>query len=190
MYETLSIAIQVIGLYLMADLLGGLFHWAEDTLGDVDGAVWGKIFVRPNVIHHDLPSQMIRINWLKNNIPIFTATAIVLGTAVLFDAITWQLLVFAAFAGMNQQVHRFAHAPRQKLPGFVKELQRVGIIQGARHHWKHHTSPHLTHYCVLTPWMNPVLDKIGFWRGLERVFVPIFGAPRRPDLMSRPWYRG
>ena len=40
-----------------------------------------------------------------------------------------------------------------------------------------------------TPFVNPVLDRLGFWRGLERVLVPLFGAPRREDLVKYRWYR-
>jgi hypothetical protein len=41
----------------------------------------------------------------------------------------------------------------------------------------------------VTPYTNPLLDKIGLWRGLERALVPVFGAPRRDDLRDKPWYR-
>jgi hypothetical protein len=193
MYEVLITGLmnmaQILTLYLAADLLGGIFHWAEDTLGHPDDPFWGKVFVQPNEIHHEQPNAMIQIPWLKNNVPILIATLSVVALAVLLDAVTWQLLAFAGFAGWNQQVHRFSHAPRQRLPGVVKWLQKVGVLQNARHHWKHHTAPHLTHYCVLTPWLNPVLDRLGFWRGMERVLVPLFGAPRREDLKGYSWYR-
>jgi len=190
MIEFLLITVQVIALYLLADLMGGVFHWAEDTLGDSDDFFWGKVFVQPNEVHHNKPAEMIRIPWYINNIPILTVTGAVLGTAWVMDAISWQLVVFAAFGGANQQVHRFAHGNRLRLPGFIKWFQKIGLIQNARHHWIHHTAPHTTNYCVLTPWMNPVLNATGFWRVLERIFVPVFGAPRRPDLKSRSWYRG
>ena len=28
----------------------------------------------------------------------------------------------------------------------------------------HHRPPHLTGFCILTDWLNPVLDVLGFWR--------------------------
>ncbi|WP_146344811.1 fatty acid desaturase CarF family protein [Phaeobacter marinintestinus] len=189
MFDILIIAVQVVGLYLLADLVGGIFHWAEDTLGDVDDPIWGKVFVQPNQTHHDRPADMMKIHWLKNNIPILSFTALVLIVAYFADAMSWQLLVFAAFGGFNQQAHRFTHAPRHRLPKIIKRLQKIGVLQNAPHHWKHHIDPHVTHYCVLTPWLNPWLDKLGFWRGLERIFVPLFGAPRRPDLQTKSWYR-
>lgn len=190
--DMLSVAMvtaQVVGLYLLADLVGGIFHWAEDTLGDVDTPFWGPIFVRPNVTHHEEPSRMMKQHWLPNNVPIAIGTLLILSVVWILDAMTWQWLVFGAFGGMNQQVHRFAHAPRLRLSESVKFLQRIKVLQDARHHWGHHRSPHTTRYCVMTPWVNPVLDRIGFWRAAERVFVPVFGAPRRPDLADKLWYR-
>lgn len=190
MSDYLIIAAQIVGLYLLADLVGGLFHWAEDTLGDVDDPLWGRVFVQPNVVHHDRPAEMVRIPWLINNIPIFAFTALVLLAAWLTSMLSWQLWVFAAIGMWNQQAHRFGHMPRHRLPRTIKSLQRWGVLQDARHHWQHHRAPHTTHYCVLTPWVNPVLDRIGFWRGLERLLVPLCGAPRRPDLRHHSWYRG
>jgi ubiquitin-conjugating enzyme E2 variant len=54
-------------------------------------------------------------------------------------------------------------------------------------HARHHAGDKNTAYCVLTPFVNPVLDALGFWRAIERVVVPIFGAPRREDLRNRVW---
>lgn len=115
----------------------------------------------------------------------FAIVAIASALSVLY----WQVVVFAVFGGVTQQVHRFAHAPTIRLPRFILFLQKIRVLQDGRHHWVHHTPPHLTRYCVATPWINPVLDKINFWRFMERMFVPVFGAPRRPDLVDRSWYR-
>lgn len=51
--DTIQILFQIMMIYLLADLIGGAFHWAEDTLGDVDTPIWGPIFVRPNTVHHE-----------------------------------------------------------------------------------------------------------------------------------------
>lgn len=184
-----SVLLQVIGLYLLADFVAGFFHWAEDTLGADDSPFWGPVFAAPNSVHHSDPAAMNRIHWLKNNAILFSFSATVVIATWLFGVFTWQVLVFAVFGGFTQQAHRFAHAPRVRLPKIIKALQKWYVLQDARHHWTHHTPPHLDHYCVMTPWLNPVLDRIGFWRALERILVPIFGAPRRPDLRGRNWFR-
>ena len=186
----LSVAFQIMILYLLADFIGGLFHWAEDTLGSEASPIWGKVFVSPNVIHHDEPRRMNKIPWYINNIANVLGAATVVALFWAFGALSWQVWVIALIGACNQQVHRFSHAPSLRLPAPIRWMQRVGLIQGARHHWKHHTEPHLTNYCVLTHWLNPLLDRTGFWRALERIFVPVFGAPRRPDLAGKSWYKG
>jgi ubiquitin-conjugating enzyme E2 variant len=180
--------VQIVLLYLLADFIGGVFHWAEDTLGSVDAPVWGPVFVRPNLVHHDDPGVMIAIPWYINNIANVVGVLALLAVFWALGALTWQVCVLAFFTGWNQQVHRFSHCPTARRPAIVRWLQRMGVIQRPREHWKHHTEPHLSDYCVLTPWVNPLLDKTRFWRALERALVPVFGGPRRPDLVVKSWY--
>jgi ubiquitin-conjugating enzyme E2 variant len=132
---------------------------------------------------------MLKIHWLRNNTLPAAATVLVLLAAWVFEFLTWQVVVFAVLAGFAQQAHRFSHSPRILLPRIVVLLQRAKILQDGRHHWGHHKPPHLTRYCALTPWLNPVLDRIQFWRVMDRLFVPVFGAPRRLDLRKKSWYR-
>jgi len=176
-------------LYLLVDLIAGFFHWAEDTLGTPESPFWGPAFVAPNVIHHDLPNEMNKIHWFKNSLPIYVICVTIIVVSWATDHLGWQVW-FISFIGLfAQQAHRWSHAPRGALPKTVIYLQRIGVLQGAKHHWKHHSGPHNTHFCVVTPWLNPIFDRIGVWRFLERLMVPIFGAPRRTDLKDKPWYR-
>ena len=56
-------------------------------------------------------------------------------------------------------------------------LQEIGLLQSPVHHAGHHRPPSDRRYCVLTDWLNPVLDAVGIWalleRGLRRVGLPI-----------------
>jgi hypothetical protein len=186
--HALWFAVQCAGLLLLADFIGGLFHWSEDTLGREDTPIWGAAFVRPNVIHHDTPGYMNTIPWMKNNASSAIALVVMLALFGAFGLLYWQVVFLFCATALNQQAHRFSHAATVRLPPPIRWLQRARVLQEGRHHWKHHTEPHLTCYCVMTPWVNPVLDRLGFWRGMERVLAPVFGAPRRPDLVARPWY--
>ena len=179
--SAISIAAQTFLLVLAADFVSGLFHWAEDTWGTADTPIWGPVFVRPNLEHHSEPSAMMRKHWLANNGILFSVTLAALALAWAMNGLSWQLVVFALTAGMGQQAHRFAHAPRHKLPGVVRFLQRLRILQTAQHHWQHHKAPHNVNYCPLTPWLNPVLDGMGFWRGLERLLSPLLGPVRTDE---------
>jgi hypothetical protein len=178
----MRLALEVLAIILLADFTGGLFHWAEDTLGAVDTPIWGKLFVAPNVLHHDNPGAILNVPLLPRVRMVLAAWLVLMLAAWLLDLLTWQVVAFLVLAAFNDQAHVLQHTPTGRVPRLVLVLRRAGILQSARHHWQHHKAPHTSHYCVLTPWVNPVLDRLGFWRGMERVFVPIFGAPRRPDL--------
>ncbi len=177
MVDVIWIAVQFATMILLADFTGGLFHWAEDTYGSEDTPIWGPLFVRPNMVHHTQPNVMITIPWLKNNAILFIVAGLISLVVWWQGAMTWQFAVFALAAGLNQQSHRFAHVPTVRLPWIIKTLQRWHILQDARHHWNHHRGG-TSHYCSLTPYANLVLDGSGFWRGLERVLVPVLGQPR------------
>ena len=185
-FEIVWTLLQCLLLVLAADFFGGLFHWAEDTYGSEDTPLWGRLFVTANKVHHDRPAEMIKIHWLRNNAIIFIFCGSVVVLVWLAGAMTWQFLLFAIVAAFNQQAHRFSHTPHQRLPVIVRLLQRARILQDARHHWGHHRVDSDSHYCVLTPVLNPVLDRSGFWRGLERMLWPLLGAPRlHHDLPQR-----
>ncbi len=132
---------------------------------------------------------MNKIHWFKNSLPIYVLCAVVFITGLLTAGPNWKL-VFFVFCGLfAQQTHRWAHTPRKILPTLILRLQRMKILQDGKHHYKHHQNDHDTHFCVGTPWMNPILHHIRFWHWMERLFVPIFGAPRRTDLSHNAWYR-
>lgn len=187
--SVLEILVWVIGLYLLVDFIAGFVHWAEDTLGNVDTPIWGPMFVAPNIIHHSKPLEMNKIHWFKNNIPVYVICIIVLAVGSWLAGLNWKLALFVFFGLFAQQTHRWAHTPRKILPKYILYLQRLKILQDGKHHYKHHQNDHDTHFCVGTPWVNPILDKIEFWHWMERLFVPIFGAARRKDLARYPWYR-
>jgi hypothetical protein len=45
----------------------------------------------------------------------------------------------------------------------------------------HHTNPKEVHYCPITNVLNPLLDGVRFWEGLEWVLEHAFGLRRQPD---------
>ena len=60
-------------------------------------------------------------------------------------------------------------------------LQRLRLLQTPQHHAVHHTNPKDVRYCPITNAVNPVLDTLHFWTGLEWVLARVFGLHRRPD---------
>jgi len=183
-------AVQAFFIVLLVDLVGGAVHWAEDTFGTENTPIFGTWLIKPNILHHTPHGANAFLNnhWLYSSWDLFTAAPIVLGVSAALGVLTWQVWLFVLVGAMSQQVHRISHTPVSKLPKFVRLLQLTCIIQDGPHHWSHHGNDKNTGYCVVTPFLNPLLDRIKFWRGLERILVPFFGAPRRQDLRDESWY--
>jgi ubiquitin-conjugating enzyme E2 variant len=80
---------------------------------------------------------------------------------------------------VTNQIHKWAHLPAEKLSPTLRALQRGNLILSPEHHDRHHAEPYLSHYCITVGWMNPVLDGLGFFRGLERVLSAVTGAVPR-----------
>lgn len=167
-----------------ADFASGLVHWAEDTFGTESTPIVGRWIVAPNVLHHRDPAAFVGRSWLASNWDLAAASAILLGIASAWGWFGPGLVIFALAGANANQLHKWAHAPAQA-PWLVRALWRIGILQTPRQHMRHHVREKNEAYCVVTPFLNPVLDRARFWRALERCTVPIFGAPRREDLARR-----
>lgn len=61
------------------------------------------------------------------------------------------------------------------------DLQRVGIFQSGRHHNLHHGSPFEVRYCVMTNYLNWILDEACFWRALEYIGFIVTGLRPREN---------
>lgn len=189
MLSIANVFLQLCLIIMAVDFVGGFVHWAEDTFWTADTPIVGKWLVAPNIIHHQ-PSggnYFLRNHWAVSSWDLLTALVLALGAGYILGIDQWQYYAFMFVGVFSQQIHRFSHSTK-KNPSAVRLLQKLRIIQDGRHHWKHHAGDKNTHYCVVTPWLNPVLDRWHFWRGLERVLVPIMGSPRREDIHRKSWY--
>ncbi|MEM6732794.1 MAG: fatty acid desaturase CarF family protein, partial [Myxococcota bacterium] len=55
------------------------------------------------------------------------------------------------------------------------------------HHEVHHTAPHTRNYCITCGVMNPVLERVRFFRFAERVLFLLTGAhPLHHDASVEP----
>ena len=68
----------------------------------------------------------------------------------------------------------------------MRLLQRAGLILSPEHHVVHHTAPRDKYYCITVGWMNPLLDKIHFFRFCEAAITRINPRALRPDPADRP----
>lgn len=168
--------LKVLAAWFIADFISGLAHWAEDRLlkePEENGLLHG-VYI-DNVKHHKRPGYLILESWWGN-----INTSAPLAWPLAFGCLLNGRLVIGlafTFAGFGNLVHRWAH--EIKAPWIVEQLQRTGIFLSFWHHAEHHQKDGVLlkkeeardRYCVMTDYLNPVLDGIGFWRRLERIFL-------------------
>lgn len=153
--------------WLLADLLSGVFHWWEDRFGNETWPILGSWLIAPNKLHHVEP-----LAFLENSFTQRTRASII--AAGLFGALWWHLfgpsvLMATTVVGLAlaTEVHRLTHAPRYAGP-ILRVCQEIGLVQSPKCHALHHRPPQDRNFCVLTDWLNPVLEALDVWRRLER----------------------
>jgi len=162
--------------WLAADLVTGAVHWWEDRYGDPSWPIVGRHVVQPNILHHREPRAFLAGNIVERN---WTAAAPALLVAAAFAAAGWWWLALVGlFAACANEVHAWSH---QRCSRPVRALQLLGVLASAEDHARHHRSPFRSDFCVLTGWLNPLLESIRFWRGVEYVIGSTLGIWPRDE---------
>lgn len=161
--------------YAFADFVTGLVHWFCDTYLSSDTPFLGPKFIHPFREHHTDQLAITRHDFVEaSGDNCIAALATLVPTYYLVPLSTqWGMLlavfslVFSASILLTSLCHGWAHhdAP----PRLIQRLQRWGLILSKEHHAQHHVAPHDRHYCITTGWMNPLLDRVGFFRKAEAV---------------------
>lgn len=173
---------------LLADFVTGAFHWFEDRYGNPKWPIIGGI-IRANQEHHHTPRSFLEGSFFGRNLTVFILAAVFM---VGFWAIGWlnlftgSAVVFGAFAN---EIHRFAHRAPGENGKIIATLQRTGLLQSFQHHAQHHRKGKDTHYCVMTNFLNPALEKIQFYQTIEKVIFELSGRQPRLDESVNPKYR-
>ena len=167
--------------FWMADFVTGFAHWAEDTYCLEHIPLLGSFICEPNIQHHIDPHDIVRdgtffsrnyLQWLLCG-GLFAILWSV-GFANIYSFLT---LLLSSF---GNEVHRWNHTTKNG--PFVKFLKETGLIQMQRQHSLHHKRPYAQYYCTLTSQLNPILERMNFWRRLERVIEATTGiAPKREN---------
>jgi ubiquitin-conjugating enzyme E2 variant len=181
MLEAMDILLKIIACVLIADFLSGLFHWIEDTFFDLDTPMLGKWVVRHNIVHHHEPRAFVRKSWYRSARSTLFLSAVGLALAAAAGAFNWMTVLVALLCANANEIHKWSHRTRSENGRFIVLLQRARILQTPGHHAAHHRDGKDTHYCVLTNFVNPLLDAIDFWRGLEWLLCDVVGLRKRPD---------
>ena len=153
--------------YLAADFIAGAFHWFEDRYLDELTPILGRLVGGPNKMHHEQPMAMAEGGYWYRNYTTIVPAAIGCGLCFIVPGWFWGWLTFAFLTQANE-IHAWAHQ-KGRVNWFIEALQTTGIIQDPKHHGTHHKAPFEVRYCVMSNWLNPFLDGIGFWRGCELV---------------------
>jgi hypothetical protein len=182
--QLLTIPLQILIAWLMADFITGVFHWFEDRyLDETTSLEFFQGVAQENKQHHQYPTALCMVSWWENmrSAAIFAwPVGIVLA---LCGAPLWVWMGFY-FTGFGNLIHRFSHEPQRKLSAFVRFMQRTGLFISAEHHFTHHYNDQgkrvdpkwnaTRAYCPMTNWVNPVLDSVGFWWAAEWFLAKVF----------------
>ena len=180
------VATTALGGYLVADFLSGFVHWAGDTIGDQNTPIFGPNFVTPFRYHHVDPKDITRHDFIETNGNNCIVVAPILALLLLVTPKTtgWFFYLCAVMAFTSwfifctNQFHKWAHDDNPTR--LVRMLQRAGLILSPEHHAIHHASPQDKSYCITVGWMNPVLDRISFFRICEAIIGRLVPGAVRP----------
>ena len=159
---------------LSGDLVSGFVHWAADTYGTEKTPVVGRSLVKPFRMHHLYPRDICVHNLVTTvGNTCILAVPVLLFCLYLLWAIEHGLLAFAilcttlmaAATVATNLFHKWAH--QENPSGSVRLLQRLRLVLDPEHHELHHRRPFDKHYCITNGWLNPLLNKIRFFRKLE-----------------------
>ncbi len=192
--ELLWLAALAIPLALvLGDFVGGLVHWGGDTYFSEDTPVVGSALIKPFRQHHIFPRDICTHTFvsLVGNVCILAVPVLALCLYMLWVSqhgllafAIWCTTLMAAATAATNVFHKWAH--QEKPSAGVRWLQRMRLVLEPRHHQIHHTEPFETHYCITNGWLNPLLNKIKFFRRLEATlgFLGIKTAKARDEQKS------
>jgi ubiquitin-conjugating enzyme E2 variant len=171
---------------LLADFGSGLVPWGADTWGRDDLPVIGPRLLVPFRVHHINPDDFLRRSFTDTNGDVaLIAAAPILSLVLMPLDDVWQRVTAVGGFGLcaagvlTNQIHQWAHMASP--PRLVRLLQDAGVLLGRAEHAAHHDRPYDAHYCITTGWCNRPLERIGFFRGLERLITRLTGARPRHD---------
>jgi hypothetical protein len=167
----LAIPLGILG----GDFISGLVHWAADTYGSEEMPVIGPSLVKPFRLHHIYPRDICTHGLVETtgNVCILAVPALSLclylmwlmpdSVLLAFSVISFALMSAATVA--TNQFHKWAH--QESPSAFARWLQRKRLVLDPQHHKRHHTQPFNVNYCITNGWLNPLLNKLKFFRRLE-----------------------
>jgi hypothetical protein len=174
----LAVPLGIIG----GDFISGIVHWAADTYGSEDMRVIGPSLVKPFRLHHVYPRDICTHGLVETTgnvcilaVPVLSGCLYLMwlipdSGLLAFSVVSFALMAAATVA--TNQFHKWAH--QESPSSFARWLQRKRLVLEPQHHKRHHTQPFDINYCITNGWLNPILNRLKFFRRLEAV-IGFFG---------------
>jgi ubiquitin-conjugating enzyme E2 variant len=160
---------------LAADMLTGIIHWWEDAYGNPNWKYIGESVVLPNLEHHKKPRAFLNSNWWNRVNTSLMVAAVLIGLCYVFGIFNYYTVFAVLLASQGNEIHRFSHQTKKENGRLITLLQLCSILQTRRHHAKHHTAPYECNYCVITNYVNPMLEAVHFWTKAEQAIKKLTG---------------
>jgi len=173
--------------WALGDFVTGTLHWAADTYGSEETPILGQSIIKPFRLHHHYPRDICTHNLVVTvgnscliAVPALAACLYVLWGYEASRFVTLTIFIIVLLTPVTVATNLFHKLAHQENPsGIIRWLQQKRIILSPAHHDLHHASPFDTHYCITNGWLNPVLQKLKFFRGLE-IILSKFGIKAVP----------
>ena len=167
--------------WMITDFISGFVHWLEDSYGHPHLPIVGRYVTKPDLLHHYHPRKFVTNSWFSSSDLLLLLC--LAGLLIAFAIGRLSPMVFlAAVLGVNaNQIHKWCHRTPDENGRLIDTLQKLRLVQSPRGHSRHHLGKKDTAYCVLTDFLNPILDACRFWRALEFVVHKAFGIEKRDD---------
>ena len=181
MNEIITVLRQSLLVIILADFIAGIVHWFEDAYVRENTPIIGSFIGKANIIHHHLPRYMTRNNWWQSSWDLLCFSTVIVLVAWWLGLLTWQVWLFAFISTNANQVHKWSHQTPSENGRIITFLQQIRVLQTPHHHAVHHTNPKNVRYCPITNLVNPPLDTLRFWDGIEWILARAIGLRRQPD---------
>lgn len=175
--------LQILGLILLTDFITGIIHWWEDSYANPNWKYLGKSIAVPNIEHHKYPRKFLQ-GTMIDRIKFSVITAFVVGIFLFFmggGGLNWQTIFVLIYGSFGNEFHAIAHRTDKENGKIICLFQKLGLMQSRKMHGQHHTSPYEINYCVMTNYLNPFLNYIGFWQKLEKIISLLGIKPIRNE---------
>ena len=164
--------------WLLADFGSGVLHWSVDNYGNGKTPVMGSIIAAFQG-HHAAPWTITERGFCNNVYKLCLPFGLAPMTLISFatgPATTFFFVCFCVLEILSQEFHKWSHQRKSETPGWVNQLQNLGLTVGRKPHALHHMAPYEGNYCIISGFCNPFLDESGFFRRLEHLVYNINGV--------------